>query len=89
MAGSQVKKQGSVTIMSDILTFDEIKSRLPSEWVLVGEPEADVSLEPIAARVRCHSINREEVDRKLLEPRPARFAVRYQGEMQENTALVL
>ena len=75
--------------MSDILTFDEIKSRFPSEWVLVGDPETDASLELIAGRVLCHSINREEVDRRLLELRPAHFAVRYLGKMQENTALVL
>ena len=75
--------------MSDILTFDEIKSRFPSEWVLVGDPETDDSLELIAGRVLCHSTNREEVDRRLLELRPARFAVRYLGKMQENTALVL
>jgi hypothetical protein len=76
-------------MMNDILTFDEIKSRFPSEWVLVGDPEIDTSLELVTGRVLCHSVNREEVDRKLLELRPTRFAVRYLGKMPENTALVL
>ena len=56
--------------MNDILTFDEIKSRFPFEWVLVGEPETDASLELVSGRVLCHSLNREDVDRKLLELRP-------------------
>jgi hypothetical protein len=75
--------------MNGILTFDEIKSQFPSEWVLVGDPQTDDSLELVAGTVLHHSMNREEIDRKLLELRPKRFAVRYLGKMQENTALVL
>jgi hypothetical protein len=75
--------------MSDFLTFEEIKARFPSEWVLVGDPQTDDSLELVAGRVLCHSASRDEVDRKLLELRPARFAMRYLGKMPENTALVL
>ena len=25
--------------MSELLTFDEIKARFPSEWVLIGDPQ--------------------------------------------------
>ncbi len=75
--------------MSDILTFDEIKSRFSSEWVLVDDPETDASLELIPGRVLCHGINREEVDRRLLELRRRSFAVRFHGKLQQNTALVL
>jgi hypothetical protein len=75
--------------MGDLLSYDEIKARFPSEWVLVGDPQTDDSLELVAGRVLCHSADRDEVDRKLLELRPARFALRYLGTMPENTALVL
>ena len=75
--------------MSDLLSFDEIKARFPAEWVLVVDHQTDASLELVAGRVLCHSTNREEVDRKLLELRPSRFAVRYLGKMHENTAIVL
>jgi len=75
--------------MNDLLSFEEIKARFPAEWVLVVDYQTDASLELVAGRVLCHSIDREEVDRKLLELRPSRFAVRYLGTMAENTALVL
>lgn len=75
--------------MNDLLTFEEIRTQFPSEWVLIGDPETDASLELVAGKVLCHSTNRDEVDQKLLELRPPHFAVRYLGTMPENTALVL
>jgi hypothetical protein len=55
----------------------------------VGDPQTDNSLELLAGRVLWHSTRREEVDQKLLELRPERFALRFLGRMPENTALVL
>jgi hypothetical protein len=89
MAFSHAKFRLEAANMNVILTIDEIKSHFPSEWVLVGDPQTDDSLELIAGTVLCHSMDRDEVDRKLLELRPKHFAVRYLGKMQENTALVL
>jgi uncharacterized pyridoxal phosphate-containing UPF0001 family protein len=75
--------------MNDRLTFEEIKARFPSEWVLIGDLQTDASLEIVEGTVLCHSTDRDEVDRTLLELRPSHFAVRYLGTMPENTALVL
>jgi hypothetical protein len=75
--------------MDEVLTFEEIKARFPSEWVLIGEPRTDASLELLAGKVLCHSTDRDEVDRKLLELRPRQFALRYLGTMPENTAIIL
>ncbi len=75
--------------MGDFLTIDEIKARFPSEWVLIGEPQADPSQRLVAGKALSHSPDRDEVDRKLLELRPSRFAMRFLGTMPENTAIVL
>jgi hypothetical protein len=75
--------------MSETLTLEEIKTRYPSEWVLIGEPQTDDSLEVVAGEVLSHSLDRDEVDRKLLELRPTRFALRYLGTMPDNMAIVL
>ncbi|MGO8899498.1 MAG: hypothetical protein ACLQU5_14300 [Isosphaeraceae bacterium] len=75
--------------MSEVLTLHEIKARYPSEWVLIGEPQTDDSLEVLVGEVLFHSHDRDEVDRKLLELRPSRFALRYLGTLPENMAIVL
>ena len=75
--------------MNDLMSYEEIKARFPAEWVLVVDHQTDASLELVAGSVLCHSADRDEVDRILLELRPSRFALRYLGKMPENTALVL
>jgi len=75
--------------MSEVLPLHEIKARYPSEWVLIGEPQTDDSLEVLVGEVLFHSHDRDEVDRKLLELRPSRFALRYLGTLPENMAIVL
>jgi hypothetical protein len=75
--------------MSDVLTLDQIEARFPSEWVLIGDPQTDESQHLLSGIVLFHSPNRDEVDRKLLELRPARFAFRYLGSPPEDMALIL
>ncbi len=75
--------------MNELLTLDEIKARFPAEWVLIGDPQTDDSLEVLTGKVLFHSLDRGEIDRKLLELRPPRFALRYLGAMPDNLALVL
>ncbi len=43
----------------------------------------------LAGEVLFHSPDRDEVDRKLLELRPRRFAFRYLGPLPEDVALIL
>jgi hypothetical protein len=75
--------------MEDILTVEQIEALYPSEWVLIGDPRTDDSQRLVAGTVLFHSPERDEVDRKLLELRPPRFAFRYLGALPEDMALVL
>jgi hypothetical protein len=76
-------------IMSDLQTIEQIKSEFPLEWVLIGEPQTDEGMRLQGGRVLFHSLNRDDVYRKVVELRLPHFAVRYLGTMPENTALVL
>ena len=71
------------------MTYDQIKARLDSEWVLVGEPETDEALNIRRDTVLHHSKDREEVYRRALELRPPRVAVMYAGTIPEGTAVVV
>jgi hypothetical protein len=75
--------------MDETLTVEEIEDRFPSEWVLIGDPQTDEAQRLLAGMVLFHSPERDEVDRRLLELRPSRFAFRYLGTMPEGMALVL
>jgi len=75
--------------MDETLTVEEIEDRFPSEWVLIGDPQTDEAQRLLAGKVLFHSPERDEVDRRLLELRPSRFAFRYLGAMPEGMALVL
>ncbi len=74
--------------MDDILTIDEIQARYAPDWVLIGDPQTDECQRLLAGGVLFHRADRDEVDRRLLELRPARFAFRYLGTLPEGTALV-
>jgi hypothetical protein len=76
-------------MVDDVLTLGEIEARFPSEWVLIGDPQTDESQHLLSGTVLFHSPNRDEVDRKLLELRPRRFAFRYLGSPPEDMALIL
>ena len=75
--------------MIDVLTIDQIEARFPSEWVLIGDPRTDEHQRLLSGTVLFHSPDRDDVDRKLLELRPPRFAFRYLGSMPEDVALIL
>ncbi len=75
--------------MARALTIAEVDSQFDAEWVLIGDPETDESLELQAGQVLYHSKDRDEVYRKAVQLRPKRFAMHYTGKMPENTAIVL
>ncbi len=70
-------------------TIEDIEALFPSEWVLIGDPESDEFQQVMAGTVLFHSVERDEVDRKLLELRPARFAFRFTGTLPDDVALIL
>ncbi len=75
--------------MDETMMVEEIEARFPSEWVLIGDPQTDDFQRLLAGKVLFHSPERDEVDRKLLELRPPRFAFRYLGTLPEDIALIL
>ncbi len=56
------------------MTIEEIQQHFDSEWVLLGDPVTDETLEVQSGRVLAHSPSRDELDRALLALRPSRFA---------------
>jgi hypothetical protein len=79
----------------NVLTAAQIHARYDSEWILVGDPETDESLEVTRGRVLCHSKDRDEVYRKAVQigrrkaRRRRRFAILYTGKMPKGTAVIL
>jgi hypothetical protein len=67
--------------MDKVLTIAEIESQFESEWVLVGDPQTDESLEVQSGKVLYHS--------KDVEVRPKRFAMLYTGTIPQGTEIVL
>lgn len=68
--------------MSEVLTIDEINRRYPDEFVLIGNPVTDESLEVLSGTVLYHGNDRQEMYRvaKAL-PAPKRIATHYTGEL--------
>jgi hypothetical protein len=75
--------------MDEVLTTAQIEAQFESEWVLVEDPQTDEALQVRRGRVRWHSKDRDEVYRKAVELRPARFAILYTGKITEDSAVVL
>jgi hypothetical protein len=68
--------------MDEVLTIDEMNERFPDEWVLIGDPETDASLEVLRGRVLYHGRDREEMYRSAAAlPVPKRFATHYTGDL--------
>jgi hypothetical protein len=75
--------------MRGVLTIAEIESRFESEWVLIGDPQTNESLEVQSGKVLYHGKDRDEVYRRAVELRPKRFAMVYTGRIPKDTAIVL
>ena len=71
------------------MTYERIKARFDSEWVLTGAPDTDETLNVRSGDVLHYSKDRDEVYRRALALRPARAAVVYTGTMPEGTAIVV
>lgn len=75
--------------MEPMLTISEMKQRFPSEWILIGDPETDSSLEVVKGKVAFHSKDRDEVYRAAGRIKPKKFATLYTGEIPKDAAVVL
>lgn len=68
--------------MSEVLTLKEIEERYPDQWILIGDPETDESLEVLSGTVLYHGESREEMLRVAKDLQsPKRFATHYTGEL--------
>ena len=75
--------------MADILTLAEIQRQFANEWILVEDPQTSAALDVQGGKVVFHSKDRDEVYRRAVALRPARFAVLYTGVMPPDSAIVL
>jgi hypothetical protein len=75
--------------MTEVLDQTQIHERYRSEWVLIGDPQTDETLAVRRGVVLFHSRDREELDRKIIELRPPRFAVIFTGETSGHFAINL
>ncbi len=75
--------------MPEILTYDQIKEKCDSEWVLLGDLDLAETLEVKSGRLIFHSRDRDEVHKRARQIKGARIAILYMGTIPENTAILL
>ena len=75
--------------MAEALSIQEIQARYDGEWVLIGEPEVDASLNVQRGQVLSHSKDRDEVYRQARKLKPKHCAFLYVGRMPQDMAIVL
>ena len=92
-ARDSTKKRSSVSgngrQRGKLLTIAQIKSRYPSEWILLKDPVVGKGLRITRGEVVAHSKDRDEVYRRDIELRLKRSATLYTGTLPENAAIVL
>ena len=77
------RKQGT------LMTLQEMEKEFDSEWILVGDPQTNESLDVMQGTVLCHSKDRDEVYQAAVKLRPKRSAILYTGRMPPDTVIVL
>jgi len=75
--------------MTEILSLAEIQAHYEGEWVLIGDPEVDASLEVQRGRVLFHSKSRDEVYRQARLLKPTHSAFLFVGRLPKDTEVVL
>jgi hypothetical protein len=75
--------------MVEVMKIDDIEARFPDEWILVIDPDIGPDLEVRSGVVAAHSKDRDEVDRRSLELRPRRSAIWFNGNLSDDTVIVL
>jgi hypothetical protein len=75
--------------MTDVLTMEQIKAKYAPDWVLIGEPETDESLEVLSGRVLFHSPDRDAVYHKAIELQLPYCAFRYLGSWPADMEFLL
>ena len=90
MINKHLKKHNrKVDIKDKALTFDQMRKKYRSEWLLIGNPETNDLLEIVRGKVLLHSKDRDEIYRKAASLHPRRFATLYTGFIEKDAAIVL
>ncbi len=71
------------------MTLQEMEAQFDSEWILVGDPQTNESLEVVQGTVLCHSKDRDEVYRAAVKLGLKHIAVLYTGKMHPDEDFVL
>ena len=71
------------------MTLQEMETEFDSEWILVGDPETNESLEVMRGTVLCHSKDRDEVYRVAVKLGLKYMAVLYTGKMSPDEGIVV
>jgi hypothetical protein len=66
--------------MSQVMTWQEINSAYPDEWVLIVEPDTGPDLKVRSGVVAYHGQDRNEAYRKAKESGAKRVAILYLGD---------
>ena len=75
--------------MGEVLTREQMEEQFDGEWVLVGDPDLTDMNEVIRGEVLCHSKNRDEVYRKMLELRPKHAATLCFAKIPDDVVIIL
>jgi hypothetical protein len=75
--------------MADTLSIQEIQARYDGEWVLIGDPEVDPSLNVQRGQVLWHSKDRDEVYRQARKLKPNHCAFLFIGRLPDDMEVVL
>ena len=70
------------------LTADEVQSRYPDEWVLLGDLEIDDRDQLVAGTLLSHSPNKADVHREVRAHQPGHFAIYFTGAPSQYPAVV-
>jgi hypothetical protein len=76
-------------MMTDVLSLSEIQAHYDGEWVLIGDPEVDASLNVERGQVLWHSKNRDEVYRQARLLKPKHSAFLFMGRLPKDAEVVL
>lgn len=70
-----------------LLTTEQMKTRYPSQWLLVTEYELDASTSLRKGRVVAHSKDRDEIHRALKKHR-GNLGIHFTGRVPQDTVVV-
>lgn len=86
---SQNNTNVSHTKSEEILTFEEMVSRYPDRWLLIGKPEVDENQNIIRGQVLAYSSDEQEIYNSLSLFDVKSKAIEYTGTIPEDLAVLM